>query len=124
MSNLEMILRNMNEQLFYITSMPESRLADYYLAYHDGCVFLDFNNHDNDRICLKRISFDGYGCCELGDQANPLDYNDSQIFKTLYKTNLKDQNLLLKIIKKSIAHNRQEIWTDALEEYNLNIDKD
>ena len=101
LSNLEMILRNMNEQLFYITSMPESRLADYYLAYHDGCVFLDFNNH-----------------------ANPLDYNDSQIFKTLFKTNLKDQNLLLKIIKKSIAHNRQEIWTDALEEYNLNIDKD
>lgn len=45
----------MNEQLFYITSMPESRLADYYLAYHDGCVFLDFNNHDNDRICLKEF---------------------------------------------------------------------
>lgn len=110
----------MTEQLFFITSMPESRPADYYLGYQDGCVFLDFNNHDNDRICLKRISFDGYGCCELSDQATPLDTDDSEIFKTLFKENLKDQNLLFSIVKKSITLNRQEIWADALEEYNLN----
>lgn len=110
----------MTEQLFFITNMPDSRPADYYLGYQDGCVFLDFNNHDNSRISLKRISFDGYGCCELGDDVTPLDTEDSQVFKTLFKENLKEQEVLLTIIKKSIALNRQHIWADALEEYSLN----
>lgn len=109
----------MTEQLFFITTMPDSRAADYYLGYLDGCVFLDFNNYGNDRICLKRISFDGYGCCELGEQAASLDIEDSGIFKTIFKENLKDQNRLLTIVKKSIALNRQYIWQDALEEYDL-----
>lgn len=110
----------MTEHLFFITSMPKSRPADYFLGYLDGCVFLDFINYDNNRICLKRISFDGYGCCELGDEATPLNADDSQNFITLFKESLKDQNLLLTIVKKSIELNRQGIWADALEEYELN----
>ncbi len=105
---------------FFITSMPDSRPADYYLGCLDGCVFLDFNNQDKDRISLKRISFDGYGCCELGDKVTPLDTDDSQSFKNIIKDELKDQDLLLTIVKKAIALNRQNIWTEALEEYNLN----
>jgi hypothetical protein len=112
-------LENQIDCSFFITSMPESRPADYHLGYLDGCVFLDFNNFDNDRICLKRISFDGYGCCELSAQVIPLDKGDSQIFKTLFKENLNDQSLLLTIVKKSIALNKQEIWKDALEEFEL-----
>ena len=28
---------------FFKTEMPESRKADFYLDYLDGCVFIDFN---------------------------------------------------------------------------------
>jgi hypothetical protein len=110
----------MTEQLFFITNMPASRPADYYLGYLDGCVFLDFNNYDTERVCLKRISFDGYGCCKLKDDAIPLDANDSKNFKRLFKENLDDQDMLLTIVKKAIALNKQDIWGDALEEYKLN----
>jgi hypothetical protein len=105
---------------FFITSMPDLRSADYYLGCLDGCVFLDFNNQDKDRISLKRISFDGYGCCELGDKVTPLDVDDSQSFKIIIKDELKEQDLILAIVKKTIALNRQNIWAEALEEYNLN----
>jgi hypothetical protein len=112
----------MTKQLFFIANMPASRPADYYLGYKGGSVFLDFNNRDDDRIYLSRISFDGYGCCMLSEEATPLSLDDSQIFKTLYKGNLKDHSLLLTIVKKSIRLNIKNIWLDALEEYNL-VDK-
>lgn len=110
----------MIEQLFFIKKMPESRIADYYLGYMGGCLFFDFNNYDNDRITLKRISFDGFGCCELDDRAIPMDKEDSRNFKILFKDNLKDQKMLLTIVKKAITLNKHAIWADALEGYNLN----
>ncbi len=61
--------------------MPPTRPADYYLGYLEGCVFLDFNHVDHDRVCLIRISFDGYGCCELPPDAIPLSEEDSKAFK-------------------------------------------
>ena len=50
---------------FFITAMPNSRPADYYLGCLGGSVFMDFNNYKNERVQLKRISVDGYGCCDL-----------------------------------------------------------
>lgn len=99
--------------------MPSSRKADYCLGYFEGCVYLDFNNCDNDRICLKRISFDRYGCCELSDNAIALNAVDSQTFKSIFESNLEDQETFLAIVKKAISLNKNYIWTDALEEYYL-----
>ena len=98
--------------------MPDTRPADYYLGYLDGSVFLDFNNQ-MDRICLARISFDGFGCCELGEKAIPLDQADSKVFKALVRDGITDQDLTEKIVKRAIALNKSLIWTDALEEYQL-----
>lgn len=109
----------MTDQDFFVTTMPPSRPADYYLGYLDGCVFLDFDNVDNDKVCLKRISFDGYGCCELAGRAVPLNENDSKVFKDIIQGKVKDQNTLSAIVKKAIGLNKMLIWTDALEEYNL-----
>ena|ERR1041385_3056496 len=109
----------MEEKSFFITSMPSSRPADYYLGYLDGCVFIDFNDYDKERVCLKRISFDGYGCCELGDNPIPLSLEDSLAFKQIINNNLNDQDLLLSIIKKTLALNKTLVLQDALKEYNL-----
>lgn len=99
--------------------MPPSRPAHYYLGYMDSSVFLDFNNYDNERLYLVRISFDGYGCCELGEQSNPMTQEESKLFKSLMNDNISDQNTLLKIIKAVIARNKELHWLDALEEYHL-----
>ena len=109
----------MSDQIFFNASMPSSRPADYYLGYMDGCVFIDFNTIGADKVCLKRISFDGYGCCDLGDRAIPLSSEDSKLFREIVRDNITDQGMLLIIIKKAIEINRKNIWEEALTEYKL-----
>lgn len=109
----------MTGQDFFVTTMPASRPADYYLGYLDGCVFLDFDNVGKDQICLKRISFDGYGCCTLAKGAIPLDEEDSMVFKKIFNDEIIDQSVLRAIVTKTIGLNKKLIWMDALERYKL-----
>lgn len=104
---------------FFTTVMPGSRPADYYLGCLDGSVFMDFDNCDNGCIRLSRISFDGYGCCNLKDRAAPMSEIDSQTFRSMLETEEPDQLQLTAIIKRTITSNRNLIWEDALKEYSL-----
>ena len=107
---------------FFKTTMPESRKADFYLGCLDGSVFLDFNCTTDKRINLCRISFDGYGCCNIDNNAKSLDDQSSKDFiDEIGKDNL-DQENITKIVLELIRLNKDKIWTDALQEYNL-IDK-
>lgn len=98
--------------------MPPTRLADYFLCYLDGCVFIDFNKNPAKQIQLIRISFDGYGCCNVTDAA-PMEPEDAKAFKAMMKTQILDQSLLTTIIKKTIAANKALIWENALTRYDL-----
>ena len=109
----------MTQNNFFLANMPASRPADYCLGYMDGSVFIDFNNLDNGCIYLKRISFDGYGCCELTSNIAALNKVESDDFKKIYENNLFDQSGLTTIVKKAIALNKSLIWADALNEYQL-----
>jgi hypothetical protein len=104
---------------FRITTMSDSRPADYYFNCLDGSVFIDFNDYEGGLIQLVRISFDGYGCCNLHDEAIPMDEFDSRIFKNLTTTATPDQSLLRTIIKKTLSANKHLIWEDALKHYAL-----
>ena len=104
---------------FFKTIMPDSRKADYYLGCLDGCVFLDFNYTTEKRINLCRISFDGYGCCNLDKNAKYLDEKSSRDFiDEIGKDNL-DQEKITKVVLELIRLNKDNIWTDALKEYKL-----
>jgi len=107
---------------FFVTSMPESRKADYYLGCLDGSVFFDFNQSNENLISLSRISFDGYGCCDLGQNTNQLNYESSNKFLQVIKEEKLNQKDLTKLVKELIDSNVEYIWLDALEEYGL-IDK-
>ncbi|MES1181753.1 MAG: hypothetical protein ABUL44_03065, partial [Flavobacterium sp.] len=63
--------------------MPESRKAGFYLGCFDGSVFLDFNQSKENRIYLCRISFDGYGCCDLEKTPRYLNRESSKKFLEL-----------------------------------------
>lgn len=108
-----------NDPTFFLTDMPASRPADFYLGYMDSAVFLDFNNVKGDLISLIRISFDGYGSCQLKDMDTPLTKEDSDLFRTIVKEELKDQTSLMAIVKRAIHLNKDHIWLDALAEYKL-----
>lgn len=99
--------------------MPDSRPADYYISCLEGPVFIDFNQAVNGSIYLKRISFDGYRCCTVTDHVSPMDEADARAFKKLTHTQSADQELTERIIKKTLAANRNILWKDALTEYGL-----
>jgi len=99
--------------------MPDSRKADFYLGCLDGSVFIDFNYTTDKRINLCRISFDGFGCCNLDNDAKCLDDKSSNAFlEEVSKDNL-DQETITKIVLELIRLNKDNIWKDALEQYNL-----
>lgn len=104
---------------FFKVSMPENRKADFYLGCLDGSIFMDFIFTSNKLVSLKRISFDGYGCCNLENNTIPLDYKSSKSFiEEINKLNL-DQEKITKVVLKLILLNKDYIWGKALEEYNL-----
>lgn len=107
---------------FFKWTMPESRKADFYLGCLGSCVFLDFNWTTDKRINLCRISFDGYGCCDI-ENAKCLDEQSSKDFiNEIGRDNL-DQEKITKLVLELVRLNKDNIWKDALEEYNL-IDKE
>lgn len=104
---------------FFKWTMPDSRKADFYLGCLDSCVFIDFNLTTDKLISLCRISFDGYGCCNLTDNSKQLDFEKSKKFiDEITKTEL-DQESLTPLVLELIKINKEHIWTDALEEYKL-----
>jgi hypothetical protein len=108
---------------FFKTTMPKTRSADFYLGCLDGSVFLDFNLSDENLILLRRISFDGYGCCNIeAPSSNPLNYESSQKFLAEIKKDKLNQENLTMLVKEIIRINMNYIWTDALEKYGL-LDK-
>jgi|JI9StandDraft_2_1071091.scaffolds.fasta_scaffold271813_1 hypothetical protein len=104
---------------FFKTTMPESRKADFHLGCLDSCIFMDFNYTSDRLISLKRISFDGYGCCVLPDNANVLNSELSTNFTDELNKDKIDQDTLTPIILKLIAINKEYISKDALDEYNV-----
>ena len=108
-----------NDFDFFKTSMPESRRADFYLGCLDGSVFIDFSLSNDNLIGLCRISFDGYGCCDLISPPNYLNLElSNQFIDEILKAEL-NQDKLAAIVKEIIKINRKYIWEDALKEYHL-----
>jgi len=104
---------------FFKTIMPESRKADFYLGCLDGSVFLDFNSTTDNLIYLRRISFDGYGCCDIDNNAKCLNYKLSKDFIDEIGKDELDQEKITGIVSELIRLNNDNIWTEALEKYNL-----
>lgn len=109
-----------NDHIFFLTEMPASRPADFCLGYFGGSVFLDFKPVSGDRISLIRVSFDGYGCCDLEDVSAPLTKESSHLLKRIVQEGLIEQDSLSKIVREAIRLNIEHIWKDAITEYQLN----
>lgn len=99
--------------------MPDTRPADYYLSCLGGCVFIDFNLGDNGLIYLRRISFDGYGCCSLGQETTPLSAPDSDLFQRTYSQDEIGQKTMTRLIKTATKLNESLFWDEPLREYGL-----
>lgn len=104
---------------FFRTTFSESRKADFYLGCLDGSVFIDFNQSSENLISLCRISFDGYGCCDIEDKPIFVDNELSKQFLEEIRKDDLNQVKITKIVKEIIKINKDILWIDALEEYGL-----
>jgi hypothetical protein len=107
---------------FYKTTMPSSRIASYYLGCLNGSVYMDFNLSKDQLITLCRISFDGFGCCGLGDYPKYLNPKSSALFIQEMKKVVIDQEVTAMLVKELIRLNKDLIWEDALKRYHLTDD--
>lgn len=103
---------------FFKTTIPETRKADFYLGCLDGCVFIDFNYTTRNLINLCRISFDGYGCCDIENAKNLDEQLSKDFINEISRDNL-DQEKITKLVLELVRLNKDKIWNDALEEYKL-----
>ncbi len=101
-----------------VCDLGSNRQADYYLSCLDSSVYIDFNKDYRNKIYLKRISFDGYGCCEL-NKSYKLNSKDSNLFFEEINKKILNQDIIEYLVKKIINMNLEFLWEDALLEYNL-----
>lgn len=106
------------EFYFFKTTMPESRKADFYLGCLDGSVFIDFNCTTSNQINLCRISFDGYGCCDIENAKHLNEQLSEDFINEISRDNL-DQEKITILVLELVRQNKDKIWNDALEEYKL-----
>ena len=99
--------------------MPKTRPADYYLEFNNFSVCIDFKEDMNGLIYLVRISFDGYGCCEVNNPNTTLDTYESSRFVDQLKSNNLDQETIKNLVDKLISTNGSTIRKDALKAYDL-----
>ena len=85
----------------------------------DSSVFIEFNRTQDNLISLVRISFDGYGCCNLDENGLSLNLNDSvEFIMEMENDNLNQENIS-RLVKEIIKVNKDHIWMDAIQEYGL-----
>ena len=98
--------------------MPKSRTAKYCLSCYEGSVFIDFNQNNN-LIYLERISFDEFGCLNIGNSENTLSKAETNIFEKEIKKTKIDETQIKPLVLKLIRMNQEKIDSDIFEKYTL-----
>jgi hypothetical protein len=99
----------------------QTRPCKYSLCLQDGSVFADFDIDKNNCLYLVRISFDGYGCCNLGSSANigKIDKQGSQLIIEAIKSGHLETPEVIRILKKYFLESKASLWEDALIKHEL-----
>ncbi len=85
-----------------------------------GMVFADFDELADECVTLRRISFDGYGCCETEGRCSALSSSDAMNLINAIRDNDVNNKSILDILRRYFAENASIIWSDALDEHQLN----
>ena len=99
-----------------------TRVCDYSLGLQDDSVFADFSIDQKGCIYLVRISFDGYGCHSLGNNAQAssvMNADDSHAFKNLLENKDFDNPIIGDILSRYFQHIKDIVWEDALIDHQL-----
>ena len=80
-------------------------------------MFADFDVDEEGHAFLRRISFDGYGCCN-GD-FRKMSIGDSRLLMASVNRGAVDDPEIEALLRTYFAENSDAIWSDALTTHEL-----
>ena len=96
-----------------------TRPCRFCLCLQGGAVFADFDTTATDHVYLRRISFDGFGCCDTDQTSSKMDRSESEALLESVRNNLSNHEEIQEILYRYFATNKSAIWYDALREHEL-----
>jgi hypothetical protein len=99
-------------------TMP-TRPCSFCLSLQGGSVFADFDIDDGDLIFLRRISFDGCGCCEIEESITQMSLGDSRLILDAIANGTLESDQVSEVLRRYLRENKDMIWSDALAEHDL-----
>ena len=97
--------------------MP-TRPCSFCLCMQGGSVFADFDRDDTSIVSLRRISFDGYGCCEV-ESATRMSSADSRLLLDAIARGELESVQVEEVLRRYFRESKGVIWSDALAEHDL-----
>jgi hypothetical protein len=98
--------------------MP-TRPCSFCLSLQGGSVFADFDTDEEELISLRRISFDGYGCCQIETPITKMSSVDSRLLLDAISEGDFGNELVQDALRGCFRANSGLIWDDALTEHEL-----
>ena len=98
--------------------MP-TRPCSFCLCLQGGSVFADFDTDDAELVSLRRISFDGFGCCEPRESTTKMNAEASRLLLRATASGGLETLQVEEILRKYFRENTDVIWSDALLEHEL-----
>ncbi len=100
-----------------VESYPPFRECHFCLCLQGGSVYADFDADKEGYAILRRISFDGYGCCEGAFKQMSLD-DSRKLVEAVEHGALSDPKIE-KVLRSYFRDNTTRIWSDALASNDL-----
>jgi len=98
--------------------MP-TRPCSFCFSLQGGSVFADFDTDDDDLVSLRRISFDGYGCCRIETPVTKMSSDDSRLLLDAIAQGDVGSEMVQDALRRYFRANSGVIWDDALTEHEL-----
>lgn len=99
--------------------MMPTRPCSFCLCLQGGSVFADFDTDDAEIVSLRRISFDGFGCCEVGTSIRRMSSDDSRLILDAIARRELGSLQVEEVLRRYFRKNKDVIWSDALAEHGL-----
>ena len=97
--------------------MP-TRPCSFCLRLQGGAVFADFDTDDAGIVSLRRISFDGHGCCEVAP-VKRLSLGDSRLLLDAMARGHLESAQVEAVLRRCFRESQDVTWRDALAEHDL-----
>ncbi len=99
--------------------MLPTRPCSFCLSLQGGSVFADFDTDDANIVSLRRISYDGYGCCEPKEPLAKMNSDDAHMLLDAIARGEVGDTQVEETLRRYFRKNKELIWSDALAEHDL-----